>query len=62
MPTPELQASLSVADWFRLLAAALLFLGPGYGLFSLYPGRDRFDRTQTTAAAIGLAISFCLSC
>jgi hypothetical protein len=58
VPTPELQASLSVADWLRLLAAALLFLGPGYGLFSFYPGRDRFDRTQTTAAAIGLAISF----
>ena len=58
MPTAELQASLSATDWLRLLAASLLFLGPGYGLFSFYPGRDRFDRTQTTAAAIGLAISF----
>ncbi len=49
--------SLSTFDWLRLIAAIILFLGPGFALKTLYPNHRRFDRTQTLTLSIGLSIT-----
>jgi hypothetical protein len=50
-------ANLTWLSWLELAAAAFLFLGPGFGLLAFYPGRRAFDRTQSVALALALAIS-----
>ena len=49
--------SLTPLNWAGVAAACILFLGPGYALFSFFPDRARFDRTQSIAMAIGLSIA-----
>ncbi len=50
-------ANLTWYSWLQIAAAIFLFLGPGFGLTAFYPGRTRFDRTQTVTLALALAIS-----
>jgi hypothetical protein len=46
---------LSPGDWLRLLAAFVLFLGPGLALLTWYPPAQHFDRTTR------VVVGFCLS-
>src|SRR5713101_8003672 len=50
--------SLSPAEWCGLLAAWVLFLGPGVAVLSLYRGAARFDKTIAVPIAFGLSLSF----
>ncbi|HLF24921.1 MAG TPA: DUF6541 family protein [Anaerolineae bacterium] len=49
--------ALSMIQWLSLLAALVLFMGPGFGLLSFHPDRRRFDKTQTVAVSFGLSIA-----
>ncbi len=51
-------ASLSPLNGLSFVIALAVFAGPGYALFSFFPQRDRFDRTQSMALAISLSITF----
>ena len=49
--------AFSLLDWLRFLLALLLALGPGVALLSVFPQRQRFDRTSSVILAIGLALA-----
>ena len=51
-------AELTWISWLKFGAAVCLFVGPGFGLLSFYPGRRQFDRTQMAALITALVISF----
>jgi hypothetical protein len=48
---------LAVFGGLGLLLALVLALGPGMALLSFFSQRQRFDRTQATTIAIGLALA-----
>ena len=50
--------TLSPLQWGSLAGALILFLGPGYGLFSFYRRRNSFDTTQTVTISLGLSMAF----
>jgi hypothetical protein len=49
--------SLTAGDWLRLIAALLLFVGPGAALLSLYTGRQAYPVAWQVNFAILFAVA-----
>ncbi len=49
--------SLSWLQWGNLLAALVLFMGPGFALLSFYPERQQLGKTYTIILSYGLSVA-----